>query len=65
MFGARPPGWPGGIVYPHSELALRHRAGVEEETRSVPEGLAQFPPWRGGRPAGWDNLPWAEGDPVQ
>jgi len=65
MFGARPPGWPGGIVYPRSELALRHRAGVEEETSSVPEALAQFPPWRGGRPAGWDNLPWAERDSVQ
>lgn len=60
MTGARGPDWPeGSIVYPRSELALRHRAGVETETSSIAEALAPFPRWSRGRPDGWDALPWA------
>lgn len=59
MAGARGPDWPGGIVYPRSELAHSYGVGVEAESRAVPEVLAQFPPWRRGRPVDWDDLPWA------
>ena len=31
------------IVYPRSELALQHGAGVEEETRSPDEAYSRFP----------------------
>jgi hypothetical protein len=42
MTGARK-GWPEkGIVYPRSELALRHGAGVEVETTSPAEAYAPF-----------------------
>jgi hypothetical protein len=47
-----------GHVYPRSELALRHGAGVEEETTS-PEAYAPFPKWKPGPPHDWDALPWA------
>ena len=33
-----------GVVYPRSELALRHRAGVERETREPREAYAEIPP---------------------
>ncbi len=50
MTGARV-GWPDkGIVYPRSELALCHGAGVETETTVPREAYAPFPPWRPGRP---------------
>jgi uncharacterized cupin superfamily protein len=59
MTGARK-GWPDtGIVYPRSELALRHGAGVERETTLPAEAYAPFPPWRPGPPASWTGLPWA------
>jgi hypothetical protein len=59
MTGARK-GWPEtGIVYVHSELAIRHRAGVETETMSSAEAYAPFPKWQPGRPETWDGLPWA------
>ncbi len=59
MTGARK-GWPGkGIVYPRSELALRHGAGVETETTSPAEAYAPFPKWQPGRPQSWTGLPWA------
>jgi len=48
-----------GIVYPHSELAIRHGAGVERETSSAREAYAPFPKWKDGRPKAWDGLPWA------
>lgn len=52
-------GWPEkGIVYPRSELALRHGAGVEAETTVPREAYAPFPPWRLGRPESFDGLPW-------
>jgi uncharacterized cupin superfamily protein len=46
------------IVYPRSELARRHGAGVESETSSPAEAYAPFPHWQPGRPDGWDALPW-------
>jgi len=60
MTGARV-GWPDekGIVYPRSELALRHGAGVETETTSPPEAYASLPKWQPGPPADWNGLPWA------
>jgi uncharacterized cupin superfamily protein len=62
MTGARSREWPGlGFVYPRSELALRHGAGVETETTSPAEAWAQLgiPAWKLERPDGWDDLPWA------
>jgi uncharacterized cupin superfamily protein len=47
------------IVYPRSELAIRHGAGVETETTSGAEAYAPFPKWKDGRPKTWDGLPWA------
>ena len=59
MTGARK-GWPDkGTVYLRSELALRHGAGVEEETTSPAEAYAPFPKWKPGPPASWNGLPWA------
>jgi uncharacterized cupin superfamily protein len=46
------------IVYPRSDLALRHGAGVETETSSPAEAYATLPHWRPERPAGWTGLPW-------
>ena len=47
-----------GIVYPRSELAIRHGAGVEADTTSPAEAYAPFPKWKDGRPKSWDGLPW-------
>ena len=47
------------IVFPRSDLALRHRAGVETETTSPVEAQAPYPRWRRGRPEYWAELPWA------
>jgi hypothetical protein len=48
MAGARV-GWPDrGIVYPRSELACRHGAGVERETTLPREPYAELPAWRPG-----------------
>ncbi len=49
----------GDNVYPRSELAIRHGAGVETETSSPAEAYAPFPKWKDARPAKWDGLPWA------
>jgi uncharacterized cupin superfamily protein len=58
MTGARA-GWPEkGIVYPRSELALRHGAGAETETSSPAEAYAPFQKWQPGRPESWEGLPW-------
>jgi uncharacterized cupin superfamily protein len=60
MTGARM-GWPEkGIVYPRSELALRHSAGVETETTSPAEAYAGLRKWVPGRPADRPGLPWDE-----
>jgi uncharacterized cupin superfamily protein len=47
------------IVYPRSEPARRHGAGVEAETSSPPEAYARFPHWQPGRPQSTGGLPWA------
>jgi uncharacterized cupin superfamily protein len=47
------------IVYPSSEVAREHGAGVETETRSPAEAYAPFPHWQPERPATWNGLPWA------
>jgi uncharacterized cupin superfamily protein len=59
MTGARKGRPDKGIVYPRSELALRHGLGVEEETTVPAEAYAPFPKWRPGRPPSWAGLPWA------
>jgi uncharacterized cupin superfamily protein len=56
MAGAR--STEGGIVYPRSELALGHGAGVQTETSSAHDAYATFPGWQPGRPDGWNALPW-------
>jgi hypothetical protein len=47
-------------VYLRSETALRHGAGVDQDTTSGDEANA---PYRGGwrveRPRDWEELPWA------
>ncbi len=45
-------------VYPRSEVARRHGAGVDTETASPAEAYAEFPHWQPGQPAGWNGLPW-------
>jgi hypothetical protein len=57
MFGSRNP--EGSILYPRDETALKHGAGVEQDTPSPHEAYASFPHWRLGRPDGWDDLPWS------
>jgi hypothetical protein len=37
------------ILYPSSDLARRHNAGVETETASPAEAYAAFPHWAAGR----------------
>ena len=49
----------GTIVYPVSETARQHGAGVETETPSPREAYAPFAHWRLGRPDAWARLPWA------
>ena len=44
------------IVYPRSEAALRHGAGVEAETDSPREAYAPFPHWQRRRPEAVDRL---------
>ncbi|HVS84438.1 MAG TPA: cupin domain-containing protein [Gaiellaceae bacterium] len=47
------------LLYPRSELALRHGAGVEEETPSPHEAYAPYPHWAPGRPDEVPGLPWS------
>jgi uncharacterized cupin superfamily protein len=47
------------IVYPRSEKARRHGAGVETETTSASDAYAPFPHWQPDRPVDWHRLPWA------
>jgi uncharacterized cupin superfamily protein len=44
------------LVYPRSDLALRHGAGVETETSEPSEAYASSPKWQDGPPAGLDEL---------
>ena len=46
------------VVYPRSDLALRHGAGVEQTTTSRRDAYARFPKWKPGPPPSWDGLPW-------
>ena len=48
-----------GLVYPRSELALRHGAGVTTETTVPAEAYAHLPEWHLGPPSSWAGLPWA------
>jgi uncharacterized cupin superfamily protein len=57
MTGARGEGKT--LLYPRSELALRHGAGVETATASPREAYGPLPQWRLGRPDAWSRLPWA------
>ena len=57
MTGARSPNW--SVVYPVSELASRHGAGVEVEATSPRDAYASYPEERLERPPRWDELPWA------
>jgi uncharacterized cupin superfamily protein len=50
----------GTIVYPESEPAQRHGAGVERLTTSPREAYARFPHWQPGRPD-FSGLPWSNG----
>jgi uncharacterized cupin superfamily protein len=59
MTGSRVGGPAAGVVYPRSELALRHGAGVEQETISPAEAYAPCPKWGHGRPESFAGLPWA------
>jgi len=54
MVGVRPDEQ---VVYPRSEVALRHGAGVERETRSPDEAYAGLPESVRGRPDD-ASLPW-------
>ena len=58
MTGTRREGRP--ILYPVSDLALRHRAGVEAETPTPREAYAGYGDEVLERPPYWDDLPWAE-----
>jgi uncharacterized cupin superfamily protein len=57
MTGARSSGRT--IVYPRSEVARAHGAGVDTETSSPADAYARFPHWQRGRPESWNELPWA------
>jgi quercetin dioxygenase-like cupin family protein len=57
MLGARPAGKT--IVYPVSELAREHGAGVGSPTDSPAEAYAPFPHWLPGRPDREPELPWS------
>jgi uncharacterized cupin superfamily protein len=58
MTGARSP--EKTILYPRSQVARAHGAGVEHETSSPHDAYARFPHWTRGRPEGWNQLPWAQ-----
>ena len=46
------------LHYPVSEVAARHGASADDATSDAQEAYARFEPWRRGRPAYWDDLPW-------
>ena len=45
------------LVYPRSDVALRHGAGVETETRDADEAYAPFADWEPD-PEGLERPPW-------
>ena len=48
----------GTILYARDETALRHGAGVEQDTDTPGDAYEPFPKWEAGRPAAWYSLPW-------
>ena len=56
MSGARREGKT--LLYPRSEVALGHGAGVETQTSEPRVAYAPLPPWQLGRPERWTELPW-------
>jgi uncharacterized cupin superfamily protein len=54
MVGSRPDQ---NVVYPESDLARRHGAGVERQTDSAAQAYAPFPKWERTRPDD-ARLPW-------
>jgi uncharacterized cupin superfamily protein len=48
----------GTILYARDETALRHEAGVEQDTDTPAVAYEPFPKWEPGRPGDWDSLPW-------
>jgi uncharacterized cupin superfamily protein len=50
----------GSAVYPRSEVALRHGAGVQAETSEPREAYASVRKQRPGPPESWRGLPWEE-----
>ncbi|HZU21092.1 MAG TPA: cupin domain-containing protein [Gaiellaceae bacterium] len=57
MTGARTPDEK--LLYPVSELAARYGASADEVTPDPHEAYARFERPERGRPAYWDQLPWA------
>ena len=49
----------GEFFYERNDVALEHDAGVEKETDTPSVAYRPFPPWQGGRPDSWDELPWS------
>jgi len=58
MIGARRAD-PEDQLYVRSELALRHGASVEADTKVSRDAYAAFERWSPGPPASFDGLPWA------
>src|SRR5205807_8937944 len=48
------------FTYPVAEVAQRHGAGVDTETKEPTEAYAGAAPWEFARPSTWDELPWAD-----
>jgi uncharacterized cupin superfamily protein len=46
-------------MYVRDEVALRHGAGVEQDTPDSKQAYAPFERWAPGPPDGFDGLPWA------
>ena len=59
MTGARKATGNKRVVYPSSELAIEHGAGVSAKTTSPARAYASLPKWRPGPPTSWSGLPWA------
>jgi uncharacterized cupin superfamily protein len=49
----------GTILYPRDATALKHGAGVEEDTEQPSVAYSPFGHWRLGRPDSWAELPWS------
>lgn len=49
----------GHAVYTRSDAALRHGAGVQNDTPESRAAYAPYPTWQPGPPASFDGLPFA------